>query len=101
MKGARSYNNIDWDNPLNDNDIDKLGGFESMGVKDRKEYDEKVEELAHVSCNKDFANNATAKLTAVEYKTRRGNDKIAIYASITYNNVTYPPIRIYLSETDG
>jgi hypothetical protein len=51
---ASSYNNLDWDNPLNDNDIDKLGGFEAMGVKDRKEYDEKVEELAHVACSKDF-----------------------------------------------
>jgi len=65
MRGARSYNNIDWDNPLNDNDVEKLGGFSSMGVKDRREYDEKVEELAHVSCNRDFATNATAKLTAV------------------------------------
>lgn len=98
---AHSYNNLNWDNPINDNDIDKLGGFESMGVKDRKEYDEKVEELAHVSCNKDFQNNATAKLTAVPYKTRRGTDKIAVYATITYKSTTYPPIRIYLSKTNG
>jgi hypothetical protein len=72
-----------------------------MGVKDRKEYDEKVEELAHVSCEKGFADSAIAKLTAVPYQTRRGNDKIAVYASITYKDVTYPPIRIYLSETNG
>ena len=98
---ARSYNNLNWDNPINDNDIDKLGGFEAMGIKDRQEYDEKVEELAHVSCNKDFQNNATAKLIAVPYKTRRGNNKIAVYAAITYKNTTYPPIRIYLSETNG
>ena len=98
---AHSYNNLNWDNPINDNDVDKLGGFESMGVKDREEYDEKVEELAHVSCNKDFQNNATAKLTAVQYKTRRGNDKIAVYAAITYKGTTYPPIRIYLSKTNG
>ena len=98
---AHSYNNLNWDNPINDNDIDKLGGFESMGVKDRKEYNEKVEELAHVSCNKDFQNNATAKLTAVQYQTRRGNDKIAVYATITYKGITYPPIRLYLSKTNG
>lgn len=98
---AHSYNNLNWDNPINDNDIDKLGGFASMGVKNREEYDEKVEELAHVSCNKDFQNNTTAKLTAVQYKTRRGNDKIAVYATITYKGTTYPPIRIYLSKTNG
>ena len=98
---AHSYNNLNWDNPINDNDIDKLGGFEAMGVKDRKEYDEKVDELAHVSCNKDFQENATAKLTAIQYKTRRGTDKTAVYASITYKNTTYPPIRLYLSKANG
>jgi hypothetical protein len=51
---ARDYNNLDWNSPLNDNDIDKLGGFEAMGVKDRKEYDEKVDELAHVACEAAF-----------------------------------------------
>jgi len=51
---ARDYNNLDWDSPLNDNDIDKLGGFEAMGVKDRKEYDKKVDELAHVACEAAF-----------------------------------------------
>lgn len=98
---ARDYNNLDWNSPLNDNDIDKLGGFEAIGVKDRKEYDEKVDELAHVACEAAFQATATAKLTAVQYKTRRGNDKIAVYASITYKDVTYPPIRIYLSKTNG
>jgi hypothetical protein len=24
---ASDFNNINWDNPINDNDIDKLGGF--------------------------------------------------------------------------
>lgn len=100
-KNPRSFNNINWDNPINDNDVDKLGGFSAMGVKDRAEYDQKVDELAHVSCNKDFQRSSTAKLTAVEYKTRRGNDKIAVYASITYNGTTYPPIRLYLAEKTG
>ena len=98
---AHCYNNLDWNDPLNDNDVDKLGGFEGMGVKNRKEYDEKVEELAHVACERDFQREATAKLTAVPYQTRRGNDKIAVYASITYKGVTYPPIRIYLAKTNG
>ena len=98
---ASKYNNLNWDNPINDNDVDKLGGFEAMGVKDRKEYDEKVEELAHVACNGDFQQNATAKLTAVPYQTRQGNDKIAVYATITYKGTTYPPIRLYLSKTNG
>ena len=98
---ASKYNNLDWKSPLNDNDIDKLGGFDAMGVKDRKEYDEKVEELAHVSCNSDFQRNASAKLTAVTYKTRQGNDKIAVYATITYKDTTYPPIRLYLAKNTG
>jgi hypothetical protein len=98
---ASNYNNLDWKNSLNDNDIDKLGGFSAMGVKNRKEYDEKVDELAHVSCNKDFQRNASATLTAIEYKTRRGNDKIAVYATITYKDTTYPPVRLYLSKRDG
>ena len=98
---AHAYNNVNWDNPLNENDIDALGGFEAMGVKDRKEYDEKLDELAHVACNKDFQNNSTARLTAIPYKTRQGNDKYAVYATITYNNVTYPPIRLYLSNKNG
>jgi hypothetical protein len=98
---AHCYNNLDWNDPLNDNDVDKLGGFEGMGVKDREEYDKKVEELAHVACERDFQKYATAKLTAIPYQTRRGNDKIAVYASITYNGVTYPPIRIYLAKTNG
>lgn len=98
---ARSFNNIDWKNPIYDDDIEKLGGFNAIGVKDRKEYDEKVEELAHVSCNKDFQGNSSAKLTAVQYKTRQGNDKIAVYATITYKSTTYPPIRLYLSKTNG
>jgi hypothetical protein len=51
---AYCYNNLNWDNPLNENDIDKFGGFEAMGVKDRKEYDEKVDELAHVACEANF-----------------------------------------------
>lgn len=98
---ASSYNNLNWENPINDNDVEDLGGFAAMGVKDRKEYDEKVEELAHVSCNKDFQEMSVAKLTAIPYKTRRGTDKIAVYASITYNGNTYPPVRIYLSKTNG
>lgn len=98
---ASKYNNLNWDNPINENDVDKLGGFEAMGVKNRKEYDEKVDELAHVACNGDFQQNATAKLTAIEYQTRQGNDKIAVYATITYKGTTYPPIRLYLSKTTG
>lgn len=98
---ASSYNNLNWDNPINDNDIEKLGGFEKMGVKDRDEYDKKVDELAHVACNGDFSTQSAAKLTAIPYKTRRGNDKIAVYATITYNSTTYPPIRIYLSKETG
>lgn len=98
---ASSYNNLNWDNPINDNDIEKLGGFEKMGVKDRDEYDKKVDELAHVACNGDFSTQSTSKLTAIPYKTRQGNDKIAVYAAITYKSTTYPPIRIYLSKTTG
>lgn len=98
---ARSYNNLDWKNRIYDEDIEQLGGFSAMGVKDRKEYDEKVDELAHVACNRDFQSNSSAKLTAVQYKTRRGNDKIAVYASITYKGTTYPPVRLYLSKTTG
>ena len=98
---ASSYNNLDWKDPLIDEDIEKLGGFSAMGVKDRKEYDEKVEELAHISCNEDFQENSSAKLTAVPYKTRQGNEKTAVYASITYKGTTYPPVRIYLSKSNG
>lgn len=98
---ASSFNNLNWDNPLNENDIESLGGFKVMGVKDREEYDKTVEELAHVACNGDFKTNSSAKLTAIQYKTRRGNDKIAVYAAITYNGKTYPPIRLYLSKKNG
>ena len=98
---ARSFNNIDWKNSIYDEDIEQLGGFSAMGVKDRKEYDEKVDELAHVACNRDFQSNSSAKLTAVQYKTRQGNDKISVYATITYKGTTYPPIRLYLSKTNG
>lgn len=98
---ASSYNNLNWKEPIDDDDIEKFGGFSAMGVKDREEYDKKVDELAHVSCNKDFQGNSSAKLTAIPYKTRQGNDKIAVYATITYKGTTYPPIRLYLSRKNG